>query len=230
MRKIKKLSIIIPIYNERKTLLKLLRRIEKVKLGGIKKEIILVDDGSTDGTCDLLKKIRRHKILYHKENQGKGTAIRTGLKQATGDVILIQDADLEYCPTDYPKLLKPIVNGKAKVVYGSRYLTGTHLEIPLHWIGNKLLIFFTNFLFHSRITDMETCYKVFTRDIIKGVKLKAKKFDFEPEITAKILKKGHKINEVSIKYKCRRFDEGKKITWIDGVKALYYLIKYRFTN
>jgi len=235
----KKVSIIIPTYNEEKTITDVINRILKVPLTNIKKEVIIVDDFSTDKTRDTLNKIKNKniKIFYHKTNMGKGSAIRTALKNATGDIILVQDADLEYNPEEYPKLIKPILNKKTKVVYGSRFLSkGGKLKEKnpfvyyIHFLGNWGLTQITNLLFKSKLTDMETCYKVFTKDVIKNIKLRAKRFDFEPEITAKILKKHHKIYEVPISYKSRDIKEGKKITWKDGVKALYYLIKYRFTD
>lgn len=241
-----KLSIIIPVYNEEKTLIKILRKVESVKLPSvgcseIKKEIILVDDCSNDKSREILKKLEKkgkYKILYHKANGGKGRALRTGFRHATGDIILIQDADLEYDPNDYPKLLKPILSGKTKVVYGSRFKSSKgklkekqHLTYLLHSLGNWGLTQITNLLFWTRLTDMETCYKVFTRNVLKKIgKLRAQRFDFEPELTAKILKRGFKIKEVPIRYYSRDFDEGKKITWKDGVKAFWYLLKYRFTD
>ena len=230
-----KLSIIIPVYNEEKTLLKVLDKVKKVKLDNITKEIILVDDFSTDGTKNILSELRDSslKIFFHQKNHGKGAAIRTALKHATGDIIMIQDADLEYDPAEYPRLLEPIIENETKVVYGSR-LEAIRKNIKnmykLHYIGNTFLTLMTNLLFGAKITDMETCYKVFRKEVIKDMKLKAKRFDFEPEITAKILKKGYKIKEVPINFIGRKFDEGKKITWKDGIKALYYLIKYRFVD
>jgi len=229
------LSIIIPVYNEKNTISQLLKKVENVDLGSIKKDIIIVDDGSADGTREVLRKIKNHKVFFHNINQGKGSAIRTGLKHANGDIIIIQDADLEYDPNEYPKLLKPILERKTKVVYGSRFLERPLLSkerwgIPSHYIGNKLLSIVTSLLYQKWISDMETCYKVFTREVLNSITLRAKRFDFEPEITAKILKKGYKIIEVPIKYKHRSFKEGKKISWKDGVKAIYYLLKYRFVN
>ena len=227
-----KLSIIMPVYNEEKTIREILAKINAVQLS-IDKEIIIVDDFSTDSTREILRKIkdRNVKILYHKKNGGKGSAIRTGLQYITGDIIIIQDADLEYNPEEYSRLLQPILDGKTEVVYGSRYkgkITGPNLLSHLY--GNKILTLITRILYLQNISDMETCYKVFKKEVISGINLKARRFDFEPEITAKIIKKGYKINEVPITYRSRLFDEGKKITWKDGIKALYYLIKYRFTN
>ncbi len=227
-----KLSIIIPVYNEKATLLEVVKRVQVVSLNGIEKEIILIDDASTDGTTELCKKefTAPVKVLYHEINQGKGAAIRTGLKAMTGDYVLIQDADLEYDPDDYAKLLAPIQKGKAQVVYGSRF-TGEHRNMFFHhWVGNKFLSLMTNLLYNSTLSDMETCYKVVKRDIIDGLNLKSNRFDFEPEITAKILKQKIRIYEVPISYCGREFHEGKKITWRDGVVALWVLLKYRFVD
>ncbi|MDO8480277.1 MAG: glycosyltransferase family 2 protein [Nanoarchaeota archaeon] len=225
-----KLSIVIPAYNEKKTILKVLQVVKKQPVLGLEKEIIVVDDGSTDGTRDLLKKVNGVTVIFHEKNQGKGAALRTGLKQATGDIFLIQDADLEYDPADYPKLLKPILDGKTNVVYGSRFLKTHHARYQLFYLGNKFLSLLTTVLYGQRITDMETCYKMFTREVLEKLDLRARRFEFEPEITAKILKAGFKIMEVPISYECRPFHEGKKITWKDGVKAALYLIKYRFSS
>ncbi|MFP4112470.1 MAG: glycosyltransferase family 2 protein [Candidatus Woesearchaeota archaeon] len=228
-----KLSVIIPVYNERETLIKLLMKVEDVKLGMVKKEIILVDDYSTDGTRDIIKDLpEKYKVIFHKKNRGKGRAIRTGLKYATGDIIVIQDSDLEYDPQDYKKLIKPILKGNAKVVYGSRFMkNNNNWAIPSHYVGNKILSIATTILFFRYVSDMETCYKMFTKDVLKKIKkLKAQRFDFEPEITAKIIKAGFRIKEVPINYHPRDFSEGKKINWKDGVQALLYLIKYRFIN
>ena len=170
-------------------------------------------------------------MLVTKINQGKGASIRTGLKYFTGDIVVIQDGDLEYNPEDFKKLIKPILENKNKVVYGSRLLGEERgFNVPLHYIGNRILSLVTTLLYFRRVTDMETCYKMITKDVIKALKLKAKRFDFEPEITAKIIKKGYKIIEIPIIYTCRSFKEGKKITWKDGIKALYYLLKYRFVD
>ena len=230
-----KLSIIIPVYNEEKTIEKIVNKVEKVKIKNVKKEIIVINDASKDKTAEILKRISKKykniKIFSHKTNKGKGAAIRTGLKYFMGDIIVIQDGDLEYNPEDFKRLIKPISEGKTKVVYGSRLLGEERgFNVPLHYIGNRILSLITALLYFRRITDMETCYKMMTKDVINSLKLKARRFDFEPEITAKIIKKGYKIIELPIVYNCRSFQEGKKITWKDGIKALYYLLKYRFTN
>ena len=230
-----KLSVIIPVYNEEKTIDAVIGSVQKVALKDIKKEIIIVDDFSTDNTRKILLGLMDSnlKTFFHQKNQGKGTAIRTGLKHVTGDIILIQDADLEYNPSEYGKLLIPIIDDNKNVVYGTRleYIKHNVKNMNrLHFIGNIFLTHITNLFYNTHITDMETGYKVFRKGVIDKIKLKAKRFDFEPEITAKILKKGYKICEVPITFRARKFDEGKKITWRDGVKALFYLIKYRFIN
>ena len=228
-----KLSIIMPVYNEEKTIKEVINKVKSAKVGNISKEIVVVDDFSKDNTRNILKNIKGIRILCHNKNMGKGAAIRTGLKNSVGDIILVQDADLEYNPNEYNKLLKPIVEGKAKVVYGSR-LNAIRKDLKnmykLHYFGNLFLTLATNVLYGVKITDMETGYKVFRRDVIKNMNLRADRFDFEPEITAKIIKRGYKIHEVPISFAGRKFEEGKKITWIDGIKAVYYLIKYRFTD
>jgi len=221
-----KLSIIIPVFNEEKTIVDVFNRVKKVKIG-MDKEIIIVDDCSKDNTKEELKKIKDAKIFFHDVNQGKGAAIRTGLQHVTGDVVMIQDADLEYDINEYPKLLDPIKNNEADVVYGSRFMGKYKPKYWTYYMGNKFLTLLTNLLYGSSITDMETCYKVMKADIIKGIKLRARRFDFEPEITAKLMKKRIRILEVPISYECRDFDEGKKISWKDGVKAIYYLMRYR---
>ena len=229
-----KLSIIIPVYNEEKSILKVIDKVKRTNLRGITKEMLVVDDFSTDGTRKILEKLKGSlKVFFHQKNMEKGAAIRTALKHATGNIILIQDADLEYDPKEYKKLLKPIIEGKTKVVYGSRFESiRKNLEkmYKLHYFGNLFLTIITSILYGAKITDMETGYKVFKREVIKNMSLKAKRFDFEPEITAKILKRGYKIAEVPIDFTGRKFSEGKKITWKDGIKALFYLIMYRFTD
>ena len=228
-----KLSVVIPVYNESKTIKNLVEKVEKVDLNKIKKELIIVNDYSKDNSQDiiknLMKKYKNIKLINHEINQGKGAAIRTGLKYFTGNLVIIQDGDLEYNPEEYKNLIKPILEGKTKVVYGSRLLGKIKgFNIPIHYLGNKILSLFTTLIYFRNITDMETCYKLMTKEVVKSLKLRAKRFDFEPEITAKIIKKGYKILEIPITYNSRSFKEGKKITWIDGVKALYYLLRYRF--
>ncbi|OGM31294.1 glycosyl transferase [Candidatus Woesebacteria bacterium RIFCSPHIGHO2_01_FULL_44_21] len=227
-----KLSVIIPVFNEEKTVAELISKVQKVKL---RKEIIVVNDGSYDNTSSILKKFKNIKVLNHKGNKGKGAAVRTGIRYATGDILLIQDADLEYNPEDYERLVKPIVERKAKVVYGSRlkkyllvFFGKERTPLPAHLIANKLLTFVTNILYGSSLTDMETCYKVFKSDVLQSIKLVSNGFEIEPEITAKILKRGYKIYEVPIKVKPRGYEEGKKINWVDGIKAIYYLLYFRF--
>ncbi len=227
-----KLSIIVPVYNERNTIQEVLRRVRAADIGEIAMEIIVVDDGSTDGTPDILKleEDSTTRVLFHKSNQGKGAAIRTALPQVTGDCVIIQDGDLEYDPDDYRVMLAPILKKRAEVVYGSRF-TGEHRDM-LYWhmLGNKFLSLVTNVLYNTTLSDMETCYKLFTRQSLEGILIKSNRFDFEPEITAKILKKKIRIYEVPISYAGREYHEGKKITWRDGVFALWALIKFRFVD
>ena len=228
-----KLSVIVPVYNEEKTIARVIEEVKNTKIG-MTKEIIVVDDFSTDRTRYILKKANgRIKIFYHKRNMGKGAAVKTGINNSTGNIILIQDADLEYSPKEYSRLLEPIIKGNADVVYGSRINSikkNLKKMYKLHYIGNLLLTLLTNLLYNAKITDMETGYKVFRKEAVNGINLRARRFDFEPEITAKLLKKGYKIHEVPINFFGRKFNEGKKITWIDGVKAIFYLIKYRFAD
>lgn len=224
-----KLSIIIPAYNEEKTLWELIHRVQRTPY---EKEIIVVDDGSADQTKKILPKINlpNMKVFYHEKNYGKGRAIQTALPHTAGEIILIQDADLEYDPNEYQRLLKPIQGGRAKVVYGSRFRGEGKAMFFWHALGNKFLTLVTNLLYNASLTDMETGYKVFKREVISGLKLRSNRFNIEPEITAKILKKGVRIYEVPISYAGREYHEGKKITWRDGLVAFGTLIKYRFFN
>lgn len=227
-----KLSIVIPVYNEKDTIEEIIRRVRAAPID-LEKEIVAVDDYSTDGTRDLLARIAKSgdvKVVLHPVNMGKGAAVRTGLSHATGDVMLIQDADLEYDPEDYPALLKPILRGKAQVVYGSRFLGEHRAMLFWHSVGNNLLTLAANLLYDSSLTDMETCYKVFTREVAEKIKLRSPRWGFDPEITARILKLGYRIYEVPISYTGREFSEGKKISWRDGLVVLWTLLKCRFTD
>lgn len=225
-----KLSVIIPAYNEKNTVLELLRRVEAVPLS-LDKEIIVVDDFSTDGTREALGGLGRPdiKVLFHAKNMGKGSALRTGFSEATGDIVLIQDADLEYDPAEYPGLLAPILDGRADVVYGSRFLGGPHRVLFFwHSVGNRFLTNLSNILTNLNLTDMETCYKVFRRDVLRKMTLKSRRFGFEPEVTVKVAKLKCRIYEVPISYSGRDYAEGKKITWKDGLAALWHILRYRF--
>jgi glycosyltransferase involved in cell wall biosynthesis len=230
-----KISIIIPVYNEIETLELILEKIENAEFCNLEKEIIMVDDASTDGSREFLKNLEKnenYKIYYHSQNMGKGGALRTGFGYATGDIVVIQDADLEYDPVDYNDLIKLIINDQADVVYGSRLSGGkpTRSFLFTHFLGNKLLTFITNILYNTTLTDMETCYKAFRADVIKNISIKSNGFDFEPEITAKVLKKGYHLYETPISYFGRDYTGGKKITWRDGFWALFALIKFRFMD
>ncbi len=227
----KVLSIVIPVYNEVKTIDAALDRVFKVNLSGWKKDIIVVDDGSIDGTRKKLARWeKRCAIVYKSKNQGKGAALIEGFKRAKGDILLIQDADLEYNPDDYHILLAPFDNPMIHVVYGSRFL-GSHLStMYIYALGNKFVTLITNILYNTNITDMETGYKVFRQEVLEKIHLKAKRFDFEPEFTAKILRVGYQIYEVPISYFGRKHIEGKKLTWRDGIIAMWTLIRYRFAT
>ena len=234
----KKLSIIIPVYNEKKTILDLLKAVDAVNpvADGVnlnlEKEIVIVDDFSTDGTRDILKTLdhQKYKVVFKEENGGKGTALKEGFLKATGDVVVIQDADLEYDPEDYKKLLRPILIGKADVVYGSRFLTGDAKRVLYLWhlAGNLFLTMLSNIFTGLTLTDMETCYKAFTREVVDSFKhkLTSKRFGIEPELTAKIARKNWRIYEVGISYYGRTYEEGKKINWRDGFAAIWHIIKY----
>jgi glycosyltransferase involved in cell wall biosynthesis len=226
-----KLSVIIPCFNETKTIAEI---VEAVRATGLAHEIVIVDDGSTDGTRDLLKAWPPDplvKIVYHEQNSGKGAAVRTGFATAEGDIFLIQDADLEYDPRDYSALLRPIQEGKAEVVYGSRFLGGPR-KTMFFWnmVANRSLTLITNILYNTILSDMETCYKVFKAEVVRGIKLRSRRFEFEPEITSKVLKRGYRIYEVPISYNGREWHEGKKIKWTDAPIAVWTLFRYRFTD
>ncbi len=227
------LSVVIPCYNERNSIKEVIHRVEAV---GLANEIIVVDDGSTDGTREVLRQIEAEnrpklRILYHERNQGKGAAVITGFSAASSEVLLIQDADFEYDPREYPALLKPIEEGIATVVYGSRFLGGPRKAMNFwNMVANRSLTLVTNILYNAILSDMETCYKVFRAEVVRGLVIRARRFEFEPEITAKVLKQGIRIYEVPISYNGREWHEGKKIKWTDAPIALWTLIKYRFVD
>lgn len=226
-----KLSIIIPVYNEDRTVEELIDKVREVKLPEVEKEIIVVDDGSKDETVKILQKYiepKVDKVVFKEKNAGKGAAIKTGVEHVTGDLTIIQDADLEYDPQEYTRLLKPILDGKADVVYGSRFMGGQPHRVHMYWHsrGNKLLTSLSNMFTNLNLTDMETCYKLFKSDILKSIKIEENRFGIEPELTAKVARKNCRIYEVGISYYGRNYEEGKKINWKDGVRAIYVILKY----
>jgi len=225
-----KISIIIPVFNEKNSIEEIIKRVQAVDVG-LEKEIIIVDDCSQDGTRQILEKLNypNMKLFFHSKNKGKGAALQTGFSKAKGDIILIQDADLEYDPKEYNKLLVPILDGRADVVYGSRFLGGPHRVLFFwHYVGNKILTMLSNMMSNLNLTDMETCYKVFKREILNKVKIKSKRFGFEPEVTIKFAKLKCRIYEVPISYSGRDYSEGKKIGWKDGIAAIFHIIRYKF--
>jgi glycosyltransferase involved in cell wall biosynthesis len=222
-----KLSVIMPVYNEKECIERIIERVKKVP---VEKEILVVDDYSTDGTREILKSTEGIILLLHDRNKGKGAAVRTALKKVSGDIVIIQDADFEYPPEQYPEVIQPIVDGYADVVFGSRFLGLHRVFYFWHYVGNRFLTLLTNILYDTILTDMETGVKAFKKEIFDGITIRSNGFDFEPEITAKILKKGYRLYEMPITYYGRGYEEGKKITWRDAIPAIRAIIKYRFVD
>jgi glycosyltransferase involved in cell wall biosynthesis len=225
-----KLSVVIPVFNEQPTIEEIIRRVQAVDVG-MEKEIVVVDDGSTDGTRDILGRLATEqlRVFLHEKNTGKGGALQTGFSEARGDIVLIQDADLEYDPREYPKLLEPILDGRGDVVFGSRFLGGPHRVLYFwHFVGNRVLTMFCNIASNLNLTDMETCYKVFRREVLRQIRLKSERFGVEPEITIKVARLKCRIYEVPISYAGRDYSEGKKIGWKDGFAALFHIVRFRF--
>ena len=226
------LSVVIPVYNESTTIIEIIQRIQKVDLGPLQKEIIVVDDCSKDGTAQTLKEraqaINGVRVFYHEKNMGKGAALRTGFSQASGEYVIVQDADLEYDPEEYPLLLAPLLAGKADVVYGSRFMGGQPHRVHFFWhsVGNQFLTLLSNMFTNLNLTDMETCYKAFRRAVLQKIVIRENRFGFEPEITAKIAKQKFRVFEIGISYYGRGYDEGKKIGWKDGMRAIWCILKY----
>jgi glycosyltransferase involved in cell wall biosynthesis len=227
---VRTLSIVIPVFNEAKTIAEVLERVRRAPSGGLGKELIVVDDGSSDGTREYLAGIqdRGTRCVFHERNQGKGAALRTGFAHTSGDIIIIQDADFEYDPNDYPQLLQPILDGKADVVFGSRFLTGQAHRVLYFWhsVGNRVLTLLSNVFTNLNLTDMEAGYKVFTVDVLKRLRIQENRFGFEPEIVAKVARLHCRVYEVGVSYAGRTYEEGKKITWKDGARALWCIVKY----
>jgi len=226
-----KLSIVIPVYNEDKTLEEIIKKVKAIDLGAIEKEIVVVDDGSSDKTIDILKKTIEplvDKVIYKEKNMGKGAAVRTGFENVTGDIVIIQDADLEYDPQEYKRLLQPILEGKADVVYGSRFMGGRPHRVHMFWhqMGNNFLTALSNMFTNLNLTDIETCYKMFKKEVIDSIKIEENRFGLEPELTAKVARLKCRIYEVGISYYGRSYEEGKKINWKDGFRAICVILKY----